>query len=483
MPRSPLTAISIAGNLRSGRWQAVLGALIIADMVFGFQQTAITPALPAVQHDLNASKEWTAWLFSGYLIVASVTPVFLGKLADRSGKRNVYILALCAFLMGSIGAALSPTIRMVVIFRVIQGFGGVVFPLSFSIARDLLPEHLVNNGIGLLTSAFGLGSVGGYLIGGLIAQLLSWRWVFGVGAVALAFGIVLVRTALPRSAERAERSLDTPGAALFGGAMALLIIAITEGPGFGWLSPLVITMFVLAVAALVSWCIRELSTREPLIDLRVLKSRTMLLTYANSLLSGYTLFSVNLILPFLIESSGTELGLLGLTAGPLLTGFVLLPRALGQSFAGPITGFAFRQIGQRKAFALGTALLAGGAAGLAATRSSLWVVFFEVGALGVGFGLVISVSGVIVTWAVRSSDTGIATSLNAVLRRVGGGIGAQISAAVLTTIAQPGSDAPSTEAFTVSFAAAGATGIVAVLCALFVSSHDQRGATQVPNRC
>ncbi|HET8929058.1 MAG TPA: MFS transporter, partial [Acidimicrobiales bacterium] len=87
------------------QWFVTLAGLFLAVTVYGFQQTAITPALPVVQQDLGASREWTTWLLSGYFIVASVTPVFLGKLADRSGKRRIFLVALGVFLVGSVGSA------------------------------------------------------------------------------------------------------------------------------------------------------------------------------------------------------------------------------------------------------------------------------------------------------------------------------------------------------------------------------------------
>jgi MFS family permease len=469
---------------RARSWSVILAALVIADVAYGFQQTGISPALPVVQHDLHASREWTAWLYSGYLIVASVTPVFLGKLADRSGKRRIYLLALVVFLAGSVGAAISPNIQLVVLCRVVQGFGGAVFPLSFSIARDLLPAGRVSTGIGILTGAFGLGSLGGYAIGGLIAQFLSWRWVFGFGAIALGAAVVLVRATVPASTEQTERSLDTPGATLFGGAMAALIVAITEGPQSGWASPLVVALFVVSAAALAGWFVRELSTEEPLINPRILGSRPVLFANVSSLLSGFTLFAINLLLPFLLEGSGAGPGLMafGLAAGPLLTGLVLLPRAFGQAVSGPLTGALARRIGQAPALACGTALMAGGAAGLAGARGQIWMISIELAALGVGFGLVVSVSGTIVTSSVGPTESGIAASFNSVLRRVGGGIGAQVGAALIAVIVIPGTSTPAPTAFTSSFAAAAGVGTLATLAALLVAPRGQRRPSRAAGR-
>src|SRR5699024_9522835 len=147
---------------------ATLIALLIADRVYGLQRTAITPARPTIQRGLNASREWTVWRSSGYLIVACVPPACPGRLGDRIGQRRVYVGALVVCLFGSIGTALAPTISSVVVLRMVQGIGGVVFPLSFAIVTEVLPRARVRSGIGVLTGGFGFGALIGFPFGGLI---------------------------------------------------------------------------------------------------------------------------------------------------------------------------------------------------------------------------------------------------------------------------------------------------------------------------
>lgn len=450
-------------------------ALLVADMVYGFQQTAISPALPTVQQDLSASREWTVWLFSGYLIVGAVAPVFLGKLGDRMGRTQVYLGALVVFTLGSIATAVSPNIQMVVIFRMVQGVGGVVFPLSFAIATEVVPRHTVNTAIGVLTGGFGFGAVLGFPIGGLVAQYLSWRWIFGVGAVALALAIVLVWLVVPIVGRRVHRGLDTPGAALFGGAMAALIVGITEGPNSGWTGSLPLAMFALAVVLAVGWYVRETHTSEPLMDLQVLKSRGVFLTNMSSLLGGYAVFGVNILLPFLLQGAGEPAAMtgFGLAAGPLLIGLVLLPRALGQALFSPLTGPLVRAFGYRGVFAGGMVLAVLAIFGLAFARSALWMVLVELAVLGIGFGLTISLSGSIVALAAGPAETGIATAINSVLRRAGGAVGAQVSIAIIAVVTVAGGG-PSDTGFTVAFAVAAGVGALGAVCAALVVPRGRR---------
>jgi MFS family permease len=454
----------------------VLLSVLIGDAVYGFQQTAITPALPVVGQAFDASREWTTWVFSGYLIVASVMPIFLGKAADRVGKRRIYLAALGVFLLGSVVAAGAPSIAVVVIGRLIQGVGGIVFPLSFSMLRDHLPAHRVGSGIGVLTGGFGLGALAGFGLGGAITQFLSWRWVFAFGAIVLLAAIALVRLVVPADSGHSTAGLDTPGAALLGGAVAALIVALTEGPQRGWASPFVLAVFVVSVLAAAGWVFRELRTPEPLMDLRVLASRTVLLVNIASVLGGFAVFSVNILLPFLLEGSGAGMPrtAFGLAAGPLLTGIVLLPRALGQSVGGPSTGPLSRLLGAAPTFAVGLLVQAASAAGLALWRGSIWMLLAELGGLGIGFGITLSAAGGIVTLAATTTQTSIATSLNSVARRVGGGVGAQIAAALIGTITLAGG-APAPAGFTIAFLLAAAVSVAGAGAAvLAVPAHRLR---------
>lgn len=314
-------------RFRSPAW-LIVATLLLADLVYGFQQSAITPALPKVKATFGASQEWTTWVFSGYLIVAAVMPIFGGKLADRVGRRRVFLTALIVFLLGSITAGLAQSVQAVVIGRLIQGTGGIVFPLSFSILRDHVDPRWVGRGIGILTGGFGFSRVAGFGLGGAIAEFAGWRWIFVIGVIVLTCGIVLVRAIVPESPTGSNAGLDTIGALLLGATIAMLIIGLAEGSLHGWLAPPVIALFLAAVAAAAIWVWHERHTAYPLMDLRVLASRTVF----------------------------------GLSAGPLLTGIILLPRALGQAFAGPVSGAIIQRIGASTLLSLGLVAQATGAA-------------------------------------------------------------------------------------------------------------------------
>ena len=433
---------------RSRSRTTALLVLGVADVAFAFQQTAVIPAIPTIKQDLHATQAWSAWLVSGYLVASSIATPLLGKLGDRYGRRRMLSVSLALFLAGSIGASLAPGIGALIGFRALQGAGGAVFPLSLSIAREQLSEERVGVGVGLLTGAFGVGTTLGFAVSGAIVEAASWRWVFAAGAITILVALILLPIAVPRSEQRNEAGLDLLGGALMTGGIALVLIGLTEGVTLGWSDWRVIALFAGGAAALGGWAWHDLHAREPLIDLTVLSSRPVLLTNGATLMLGYALFALYFLVPFFVSSrSGNGYGF---GAGPLETGLYLVPAAAGQLVAGSASGFVAQRLGTKWVFTIGMILTAGSAAWLALLHAQVWEILAAMLALGLGNGLAIGTASALITETAHGTETGIATALNSVVRRVGGGFGSQISAALLAGITLS-TGGPAQLAFVIAF--------------------------------
>jgi MFS family permease len=437
----------------------VLAALVVADTGYAFLQTAIIPAIPTVRHALGMSEAFSAWLLSAYLMLATVATPALGRLADLYGRRNLLLVSLLTFFVGAAGAALAPGTPALLIFRATQGAGGAVFPLTFALVREHLPDARVPGAIGTLTGSFGVGTALGFGVGGLIAELVSWRLIFGVGAVAVLGGTVLVWGVVPRRRPGGRGRFDLAGALLVGLAAVALLLALTVGPLFGWGTPETIGLFVVSVAAFAGWVPHELSAQDPLIDLRVFRARSVVIANIATVGLGWALFGTYLLLPELVRAVPGQAGY-GFSANATASGLYLLPVAIGQIIAGPLAGRLERHVSTSRIFGTGMVLLTAAVAVLASTQTGLVRLVVAMFVLGLGAGLGIQTSSALVTRDVDAGQTGISSTLNSTIRRFAGGVGSQVSVAILAALPLAGSGHSPHAAFTAAFV------VVAVLAAL-----------------
>jgi MFS family permease len=326
-----------------------------------------------------------------------------------------------------------------------------------------MPEGRLGGAIGALTGGFGIGTALGLGLGGVIAGLVSWRLIFALGGAAIIVGMVLVALFVPPSPRGGEAGLDLAGGALFGGSLAALLLAMTEGVSLGWTSGTVIGLFIAAFALMAGWVVRELRTESPLIDLRIFGSPVVLLTNLATITLGYALFGIYFLIPQLVESPGAHHGL---STGAVGAGLFLVPAAIGQLVAGPLSGVIGRRLPTKWVFTGGMLLTSAGAALLAAWHEEPWQIAPEMLVLGLGMGFGVSAAGSLVTRAVSEKDTGISNAVNSVLRRVGGGIGGQVGAALLAAFTASGG--PAQIAFVAAFAASAALCLLGAGFAVFV---------------
>ena len=452
-----------------------LAILTMAAAAYALQQTMVVPALPELQRELGASTTWVTWVLTGFLLSAAVLTPILGKLGDRFGKERLLVASLVTFLVGCIGCAAAPDIWTLIAFRIVSGAAGAVFPLSFGIIRDEFPPERMKVGIGLLSAVFGIGGGFGLVLSGLIVDHVSWRWMFVIGAVGVAIAIVLVHRFIPESPIRSTSRIDVPGAVLLSVTLATLLLGLSQGESWGWTSPAVLGLFATSVVAAVLWVVLELRIDEPLIDIRVLAERPVMLTNATAVISGFAMFGSFVLVPRFVEAPG---GLppdiaaqvdYGFGATATMTGLYLLPGSLLMLFAGPSAGMLGRRFGSKWPLAIGMTLTALSAAILAALHAEPWQIVVAMAGLSVGVGFSFAAMAALITEAVDPTETGIATGINTVMRTVGAVIGAQVGAAILTATTLSGTDVPTEGAYTTAFLLAAIAAAFAAVMAVFVT--------------
>jgi EmrB/QacA subfamily drug resistance transporter len=467
-------------------YNVTLAILTLAGIAYALQQTMVVPALPTLQNELHTTTTWVTWVLTVYLLVASVATPVLGKLGDQYGKERLLVICLCLFLAGSLAAALSWNIWALIASRALQGCGAAVFPLSYAIIRDEFPPEKVGMAIGLVSAVFGIGGGFGIVLSGLIVDNTSWRWLFIVGAGTIAAAVVLVHRFVPESPIKSPSRVDFVGAALLSGGLVAMLVALTEGESWGWLSGRTLSLAAAAAVLLVVWGIAELRVAEPMVDMRMLAKRQVLFTNLAAIVAGFAMFGSFVLVPNFVEiphefpTSVQHLVHYGFDASVTKAGLYLLPSSVALLFAGPLAGLIGRYVSSKWPLAIGLVLVAAAAASLAFWNDRPWQILAAMPVLGIGVGFAFAAMATLITEAVRPSETGVATGMNTVMRTVGGVVGGQVGAALLAAHTVAGTrGVPAVTGFEIAFAISAVAALVGAGVAVFVTPPRLRRSRQL----
>ena len=436
----------------------------------------VFPALQTFQDELGGSTTWVTWVLTGFLVSAAVTTPILGRLGDQFGKERMLLVSLLIFLAGCIGAAAAWDIWSLIGFRVLAGAGGALFPLSFAIIRDELPPERVKLGIGLLSAVWGVGGGFGIVLSGVIVDHFSWRWLFVLGSIPVAASIVLVHRYVPESPVRSPSRVDVSGALLLSVAAVSLMVALTEGDDWGWGSRPLLATAGASAALFLAWGLFELRTASPMVDMRMLGHRPVLLTNLATMISGFALFSCFVLLPAFVATDPRN-GY-GFGASATEAGLYLLPSSVAMLFAGPGAGALGRRLGSKWALAGGMLVVGLAALIFAAAHDEPWHVLVASGLLGLGVGAAFAAMAALIADNVDALEMGVASGMNTVVRMIGAVIGGQVGAALLTAQTIGSSSIPAESAFTTTFALSALAGLIAAGIAVSIGTRPLRSGLE-----
>ncbi|MFG1707787.1 MFS transporter [Nonomuraea sp. M3C6] len=442
----------------SSRDSGILAALVTAVLGYSLMQTVVVPALGLLTRELGTTPTWSAWILSAFLLSSAVLTPLLGRMGDLYGRRKVMIGVLATNAVGMAGAALAQNVGQLITARVVQGAALAVVPLSMAILRESLPRERLPFAMGLVSGIVGAGAGAGLVVGGLLADHLSWRYLFVLGAVLALISLLMVARWVPASPRTTSGRLDLPGAALLGLSLVAVLLALTQGPSWGWTSAGVLGLFALGVLLAVVLIAVERVRRDPLIDVAELADRPMLATHAAALLFGAGSYFFYLALPlFAQQEPGTDGAGFGATI--TVAGLLMLPGMLAIIPAGMSVG-RISALSSRWPLAGGFLLFVAGSALLALAHGAFWqhAVFYAV--VGAGSGLVMGALPKLIADIVPLERTGTANGLNNIFRTVGSVVGSQLAAAVIASSSR-GASVPDS-AFTALFWLAAVVAVVGV---------------------
>jgi EmrB/QacA subfamily drug resistance transporter len=445
-----------------------LALLTVAGISFALMQTLVIPALPFFQREFDTSASWVTWIATGFLLSSSVLTPILGKLGDTYGKERLLVISLAIFGLASLAAAASWNLASLVFFRVLQGAGAAVFPLSFGIIRDEFPPDKIGIGIGTVSSVFGAGGGIGLVLSGVIIEHLSWHWLFLIGGVPVLIATVLIALFVPESPIKTHAKPDYLGGATFSIALGTMLVAISEATDWGWTSVGVLSLLGASAVMFAVWVAIERRVPEPLIDLRTLARREMAATNATTFVIGFAMFSSFILLPNFVElPNGLPATLAaqvdyGFGATPVQVGLFFIPSSVAMIFAGPLGGVIGEKYGRVLPLRLGVGLIAFALGLLAAFHDERWMPYVWMTFMGIGIAFSFAALGTLVIDYSEPGETGVASGMNTIMRTVGAALGSQIAAAIISADTLGNTPIPAESAFTTAWTISAVGALVAL---------------------
>ncbi|MEV5966172.1 MFS transporter [Kribbella sp. NPDC051952] len=450
---------------RSGNPRLTLAVLATVVASFSMLQSLVSPALPVIQHDLHTTPSTVTWVFTALLLSVSVATPLLGRIGDMHGKERTLLVALIALAVGCLIAALAPNVGVLIAARVIQGVGGAAFPLSFGIIRDEFPAERVPSMVGVVSAIIAAGGGLGIVLAGPIVEALGWRWLFWIPMVIISLSAVMVRRYVPESPNKVPGRIDWLAAAFLSGWLVALLLPLSAGRSWGWASLPTIGLFAVAVVLLIGWITVELRSRNPLIDMRMMRLPAVWTTNLVALLFGAAMFAIYAFVPQFMQIPKAA----GFGFGSSVTqaGLLMLPMLITMAITGSLSGPLAPWFSVKSQVVWGSALILVASLAFTEFHDEPWQVALSTAVFGIGLGMAYASMTSLIVQNVPREQTGAATGMNANIRTIGGSIGTALASSIITGHLQP-NGLPAESGFTDTFLLLSTFAAAAVVLALAI---------------
>ncbi|MBT2677020.1 MFS transporter [Streptomyces sp. ISL-14] len=426
-PAGPSDATPAKG-LRGHPWFTLI-TVAVGVMMVALDGTIVAIANPAIAKDLGASWAEVQWITNAYFLALAVSLITAGKLGDRFGHRQTFLIGVVGFALASGAIGLSSSIAAVITFRVFQGlFGALLMPAALGLLRATFPAEKLNMAIGIWGMVIGASTAGGPILGGVLVEHVNWQSVFfinvPVGILAVVLGVMIL---LDHRAENAPRSFDILGIALLSGATFCLVWAIIKAPEWGWGDGKTWAFIAASVLGFALFAFWETKVKEPLIPLALFRSVPLSAGVVLMVLMAIAFMGGLFFVTFYLQNVH------GMS--PIDAGLHLLPLTGMMIVGSPLAGAMITKLGPRIPLAGGmaaTAIAMYGMSTLAVdTSSGVMSIWFAL--LGLGLAPVMVGATEVIVGNAPMELSGVAGGLQQAAMQIGGSLGTAVLGAVMAS--------------------------------------------------
>ncbi|MEV5351736.1 MFS transporter [Streptomyces sp. NPDC052693] len=406
-------------------WALVITS--VAGFMAALDNLVVTTALPSIREDLGGGLHDLEWTVSAYTLTFAVLLMFGAALGDRFGRRRLFLAGLAVFTGASAAAAMAPGIDSLIAARAVQGAGAaVMMPLTLTLLTAAVPAAKRGMAYGIWGAVNGLAVASGPLVGGTLTEHISWQWIFWLN---VPLGLALLPLARLRLAEShgTGAPLDLPGTLLASGGLFGIVYGLVRGPVDGWTGGMVLTGLFTGTALLTGFVLYSTRAKNPMLPMRLFRSRAFSGINAASLLMFLGMFGSIFLLSQYMQ------GVLGYS--PTEAGLRMLPWTGMPMLVAPVAGILADRVGGRPVVAAGLFLQALGLGYMAVVATADASYAAQLPALiisGIGMALFFAPASHLVMSSVRPQEQGIASGANNALREVGGALGIAVMASIFS---------------------------------------------------